>query len=519
MQRNAFGQFHRKITTSSELAQQEFDQGLLLCYGFNHDEAVRCFEMALQADPECAMAAFGIAYALGPNINLPLTDPTVARRAHAMAQTAQELARKQSVSPVEAALLSAMASRYSAVPPEDRSPLDRAYADAMRKTYASFPEDPDVGALYAESLLDLSPWNQWNADGSPRPNTEEVLSVLERTIAIHPDHPGALHFWIHTTEGSANPERALAAAARLPDLARGCGHLVHMPAHTYMRCGRYRDALEANLEAVEVDRAYFAKHGAQGIYHMYLAHNQHFAVYAAMFLGDSKTALRCARELVADLPAPMLQQSPEYLDAFLAMPLHVLIRFGRWKEVLNEPQAAASFPIARSLWHYARGVAFANTDRIEEARREQAEFERASAALPAGAVVGLTPAADVMAVARGMLAGEIAFRSGDAQTGVAMLRAAIAAEDALRYDEPPGWMQPVRHALGALLLESGDAAAAEAVYREDLLRHPDNGWSLHGLAECQRRLGDPTHTLTQAAFARAWRDADMELRASCFCRR
>jgi tetratricopeptide (TPR) repeat protein len=518
---NRYGTFHRQITTKSAEAQHAFDEGMLLCYGFNHDEAVHRFEAALKADPDCAMAWWGIGYALGPNFNMPLTDAAVNKRAFDATHRAMELATRPATpansTATERALIDALAQRYSEAMPADRAPQDRAYAEAMGRAAATQQGDVDVAVLYAEALLDLSPWNQWQKDGKPRDNTLTILATLEQVLAKHPDHPGALHFYIHTTEGSPTPEKALAHVARLPALAPGCGHLVHMPAHTLMRCGRYQEALAANLAAVDVDHAFFAANGPQGVYHGYLAHNQHFAVYAAMFLGDSKTALQQARALVAELPPPLKDGMPEIVDGFMAVPLHVLIRFGRWQEILSEPAPGEKFAVSTAMWHYARGVAFANTEHIAEAKQEQAEFARLAAAVKPEATVGLTPGLDVLKVAAGMLAGEIGFRGGDRAAGLQSLRAAVAAEDALRYDEPPGWMQPVRHTLGALLLESGDVAAATAVYREDLQQHHDNGWSLYGLAECQRRSNDPAAVTTDAAFQKAWVVADVKLHGSCFC--
>jgi hypothetical protein len=302
-----------------------------------------------------------------------------------------------------------------------------------------------------------------------------------------------------------------------------------MPAHTFERLGRYTDALAANLAGIEADHAYFRAHPTQGIYHMYLAHNQHFAAWSAMYLGASATALRCAREMVADLPPSLREQTPQFVDGFLAVPLHVLIRFGRWEEILHENAPGAPFPVATALWHYARGIACANLDRIEAGKQEQVEFERLAAAVAADATVGLTPARDVLAVAREMLAGELAFRGGDHAGGLAHLRAAAAAEDALRYDEPSGWMQPVRHALGALLLEQERTAEAEVVYREDLglggalpraQIHPDNLWALRGLLDCLQRRGETTearliHQRVDFAAARV----DLPVSVSCFCAR
>lgn len=514
---NRYGTFHRAITTASPDAQRCFDEGWLLCYGFNHDEAVRSFEAALQHDPGCAMACFGIAHALGPNINLPLTDPAVAARAHAAARRAQELSGP--CTPVEQALIAAMATRYADPPPADRSGLDRAFADAMRQVWRDHPDDPEVGVLFAEAMLDLSPWNQWTRDGQPQPGTAEIVATLESVLRAHPDHPGANHFLIHATEASPEPGRALAATEVLPRVAPGCGHLVHMPAHTLMRLGRYRDAMDANARASAVDRAYFARAGVQGIYHFYHAHNEHFLCYAAMFDGDSAAARAAAQRLVTDFPASHRAEMAPFVDAFLAVPLHVDVRFGRWQDVLAHAEPGAAFPVATAMRHYARGVALANLDRIDEAVAEQAAFVAAAAAVPADATVGLSPAGPVLAVARGMLAGELAYRSGRVEAGLAALRDAVTGEDELPYDEPSPWMTPVRHALGALLLEAGRVAEAEAVYRADLARHPANGWALHGLAECLRSQGSAELAAVEAALARAWARADVELVGSCFCRR
>jgi tetratricopeptide (TPR) repeat protein len=512
---NAVGRFHRPITTTSTQAQRCVDEGLLLCYGFNHDEAVRRFEAALQADPDCAMAWCGIAWALGPNINLPLGDAEVGRRAHAAAQRAFALASRGTQ--VERDLIAAVAQRYADPPPADRSGLDRAFADAMRAVHRAHPDDACVGAIFADAMLNLAPWDQWTADGTPKPGTEEIVATLEHVLERAPEHPFAIHLYIHATEASPTPERAAPFAAKLAALAPGCGHLVHMPAHTWQRMGRYRDALEANVAATAADHAYFAKAGPQGIYHSYLAHNQHFAVYAAMFAGDRASAVRAARELVADLPPHLLRTHPKFFDGFLAVPLHALLRFGEWEQVLAEPAPPAGFPIAQAMWHYARGVAHANRREIDAARREQAAFTDAVAKVPAAATVGLTPAAQVLAVARDMLDGELSFHAGDRERAFAKLRQAIATEDALRYDEPRGWMMPIRHALGALLLADGRHEEAERVYRDDLAWHRDNGWALHGLAECLRRRNAPEAAAVEAAFRRAWAHADVEIAASCFC--
>lgn len=513
---NRYGTFHRPITTSSPQCQERFDEGLLLCYGFNHEESVVHFKQALQADPDCAMAWWGIAHALGPNINGPLTDKAVAAEAHAAAQKAKSLSSK--CSPVEQQLIAAMCARYADPPPDDRAPLDRAFANAMKQVRASFPNDPDVGALYAESLVDLSPWDYWTKTQEPKANTNEVLATLESVLESHPNHPQAIHIYIHATEASRNPEKALPAARRLASLAPGCGHLVHMPAHTYQRCGLYGEAIESNLEGTKIDRAYFASVGPRMIYHLYMAHNQHFAVWAAMYAGDSATALRMARECVHDLPPNLCQDVPQYVDGFHAVPCMAMIRFGRWQEILAESQPGEKFPIARALWHYARGIAHTNLGDLAAAENDSKQFDAAAKLVPEGATMGFSPARPALEVARTVLAGEHQFRSGKRAEGLASLRRAVELEDDLRYDEPSSWMMPVRHALGALLLESGDHKAAAVVYREDLARHKDNGWSLQGLAEAQRLAADPEAAATEAACRLAFSHADVAINSSCFCR-
>lgn len=511
------GTLHRAVTTRSPDAQRYFDQGLLLTYNFNHDEAVRSFEAAAALDPDCAMAWWGIAFALGPNINMPMTDPAAAKRAYEAARTAN--ARLDDESAVERALVAAVGVRYADPAPEDRAGLDRAFADAMAAAWASNPGDADVGTLYADALLNLSPWDQWTRDGAPKENTSDVLAALEAVLASHPEHPGANHIYIHATEASRTPEMAEAAADRLSRLAPGAGHLTHMPSHTYIRIGRYKDAEEVNRRAVLADRAYFDRVGPQGVYELYNAHNHHFRAYAALFAGRRAAALEGARQLNEDLPPPVLEAMPEMAEGFLTMVYHVQIRFGLWEDVLAEPRPTAKLTIAEAMWHYARGVAFANTGRVGQAEAEVVAFEAAVAPVPENATIGLTPAAEVFDVARHMLRGEIRFRQDRREEAFAALRRAVELEDDLPYDEPKGWMQPVRHALGALLIEDGRIAEAEDVYRADLERHPENGWSLHGLAECLQRRGAVAEAdEVRRRFRTAWSAADIELEASCFCR-
>ncbi len=514
-----WGHYGRRVTTSVPEAQSHFDRGLLLALGFNHDEAAREFGKASELDPDCAMAHWGVAYSVAPNINLPLTDEEVAQRGHEAAQRA--LAALDDETDVEKALVEAMAKRFASPPPDDRRPLDVAYADAMRDAYERFPADADVAVLFADAMLNLRPWDQWQSDGSPQPGTEELLAALERALALKPRHPGACHLYIHSVEASKNPERGLVAADTLRALnLTAVGHLVHMPSHIYIRTGRYAESAEANRLAVEADRAYFEKAGPQGIYELYKAHNHHFQMYSAMFLGDKETTLRAAREGAAEISDSVKQAMAPFADCYMPMALHGMIRFGMWEEILAEPGFESKFPIAVATYHYARGVALANLDRHDEAKREAEQFESAAAAIPDDAMVVGTPAKPVMDVARLMLRGEMLFRRGEEAAGLDALRAAIAKEDALPYDEPRGWMQPVRHALGALLLQRGEFAAAERAYRDDLAINPNNGWSLHGLAECLRGQGNlDAADRVAVEFEAAWRHADVQIAGSCYCRR
>lgn len=509
--------YDRPVTTESKPAQKYFNQGLILTYGFNHDEAVRSFERVVELDPDCPMGWWGIAYALGPNINLPMTDPIVARRAHASAQRA--LALRDKAAPAHQALIRALAKRYADPPPTERAQLDRDYADAMRQVWRQYPDDPDVGALFAESLLDLSPWNQWTREGRPQPGTEEIVVTLERVLAGHPNHVLANHLFIHTMEASPQVENAMPAAERLETLVPGAGHLVHMPAHIYIRTGRHGRSIDTNIRAVEVDKRYKSRVGPQGVYELYRGHNYHFIAYSAMFAGNKAIALKAARDIMTDIPASAFESMPEYAEGFHSILWHVMIRFGMWEEILEEPAPKSKLHLAPALWHYARGIAYANTNRIPRALSESAEFEKAAAQIPEGVFVGFTEAPLVLDVGRYMMKGEILFRQGKHDEAFAALRAAVDKEIALPYDEPRGWMQPVRHALGALLLEAGRASEAEDVYRADLQVHTENGWSLHGLAECLRRRGETAEAeKVEARFAKAWTRADGTITASCFCR-
>ncbi|MBI5853620.1 MAG: hypothetical protein HZB39_21640 [Planctomycetes bacterium] len=511
------GRYVRPTSARSAGAQGWFDQGLLWSYGFNHAEAVRCFRAAQAADPDFALAWWGEAWALGPNINAPMDE---AGGRAAFAAITQARALRAHASPVEQALIDALATRYADPPPADRAALDAGFVAAMRDTRRRFPDDPDVGAIFADAILNTRPWDYWNADGSPKEGTSDALDALRAVLIARPDHPGAHHFHIHVTESSPRPEDGLVSAQVLETLAPGAGHLVHMPAHTLHRLGRYFEAEEHNRRAIDVDRRYFRRAGPQGGYEFYLAHNHHFRAWSAMAGGRFAVARAAAQDLVADFPAGATTDFAAFTDGFFPTGLHVLLRFGRWDEVLATPPFADSLPIAGAMRHYARGIAFAATGRTGEARAEQAEFETAAARVGDDHKIGLNAAKPVLAIARAMLEGETCYREGRFDDAFAALRDGVAREDALRYDEPSPWMMPVRHALGALLLEQGKVAEAEQVYRDDLVRNRENGWALHGLAECLTKLGrtDEAGAVTRR-FELAWAHADTPLEhGSCFCR-
>lgn len=512
------GGHHLKITTNSTVAQTEFDRGLAWCYGFHHEEAMRSFRAGLAADPDCAMLHWGLAYAAGPHINNMAMSEAAARAAHASVQTAKGLLG--TATELERSLVDAIEARYAWPAPADRKELDRAYAARMRGVYERFPAHPDVGVLFAESLMNLWPWDLYRADGAPQPDTEEIVAVLERVMVSHPRHAQGNHLYIHAVEASSRPERAVPAAERLVGLAPAIGHLEHMPAHTFLRVGRYEDAAAANRRGIAADLATVARTGRTGFYELYRAHNYHFLAYAAMFTGNEVEALGAAREMIAELPTEVVQQMPEFLEAYLAVPLHVLVRFGRWRQVLVEPEPAAWQKSTRAVWHYARGVAHAALGDVAAAQHERERFASACDAVPATWMLANNPVRSVLAIGREFLAGEVEFRAGNHDVAFAALRRAVELDEALRYDEPWGWMMPPAHALGALLLEAGRHAEAEQVYLADLARHPDNGWALRGLHECQAHRGDRAAAeATHGRFVAAWRNATVPIDASCFCRR
>lgn len=510
--------FGKTITTDSPEAQRWFDQGMQLLYGFNHDEAVRSFKEAAARDSDAAMPWWGVAYASGMNINDPAMTEDKWQTAHKAAQHAISLLSDESE--VERALIEAVAERYTWPAPAEQRPYDEAYAAAMKKVYDRFGNDPDIAALYAESLMDLQPWDYWTTDSerSPKGNTTEFVAAIEHALAIDPNHPGASHFYIHAMEAGPAPEKAIPYADRLLTRIPGAGHLVHMPSHIYARVGRYADAADANVLAVAADQAYFKTAPPPGMYMIYYAHNQHFLAFASMMEGRYEPAIQAARELERDVPDDVLADLAWLIEGIMPTTYHVLIRFGKWEEILQEPQRPEYRLVSRAVHYYARAIALSALGRPSEARAEIVKFEAAVSAVPEDWFVFNNRMHDVLPIARAMLEGELAFREGRLDDAWAALEAGIAAEDKLIYDEPPAWMLPVRHAMGALLMSAGEYARAETMYRQDQLQHPGNGWSLLGLQQALAAQGDDAEAAAltpsiNVAFARV----EDRPTSSCFC--
>ena len=507
--------YHRRINTSSYEAQKWFDQGMQLLYGFNHAEAIRSFEEAAAQDPSSPMPWWGIAYAHGMNINDRfMTDE---RYLAASRATEQALLRLDAADPVEEALIRAVATRYSWPPPAEPNTLDVAYAEAMEGVYLRYPDDPDIACLYAESLMDLQPWDYWTYGRQPKGRIEDVIAALESVLERDPRHPGACHFYIHAME-VAYPEKAEPYADHLQDRVPGAGHLVHMPSHIYVRVGRYADAADSNTLAVATDRAYFEDAPEPDIYWIYYAHNLHFLAYASMMEGHYEAALKAARDLEADMPEAPLREFAGLIEGIMPTTYHVMIRFGKWEEILAEPQRPEYRLVSRAVHHYARGIAYSALGRTSEARAEIELFEQAAAAVPGEWFVFNNTVDTVLPIGRAMLDGELAFREGRYEDAFAALRRGVELEDALIYDEPPGWMLPVRHSLGALLMAAGRPAEAETVYREDLARNRGNGWALLGLRQALAAQGlDSEAAALDSNLSAAFRRCDVNPTSSCFC--
>lgn len=503
------GQLHHPVSTRSPLAQAYFDQGLKLVFAFNHEAAIESFQRAIAIDPDLAMAEWGIALALGPNINKPM-DEESHNAAYAALQRAIALEPKASAT--ERDYIDALSKRYAADPKADLGLLQSAYKDAMRDLVGRHPDDDDAAVLYAESLMDLNPWKFWTPDGAPAPGTNEIVDTLERVLARRPNHVGANHYYIHAVEASPHPEKALASATRLPALAPSAGHLVHMPAHIYIRTGNYLEASRANVAAVRVDERRAATGPTSFYLVAYYGHNLHFLAIGNAFAGNSRAAIAAATRL-HQFEAPRLAEVPLVDNAGYLMARDlVLVEFRRWDAILALPEQAFEAPITTAMWHFARTLALAGKGRAEEAKAERARFLDAAATLSKTIEYGNNDAAALAAVARPYLDGRLALMAGDAAGAIEPLRQAAAADDRLAYDEPPDWYLPSRDALGAALLRTGDAAGAERVFREELSRHHESGRALYGLHAALAAQGRAKEAASaQQRFSRAWRAADVKL--------
>ena len=508
------------ITTRHPDAQRWFDQGLALTYGFNHDAAGRSFLRATEVDPECAMCWWGAALVLGPHVDAGM-DPAYNRAAWDRLQRAKAAAKDGPAR--ERDYVEALAARYAQDPPEDRHALDEAYAAAMGELARRHPDDLDAATLFAEALMNLQPWDYWDEAGNPKGNTAQIVAVLESVIGRNPDHPGALHLYIHAVEASNEPERGVAAADRLRTLMPGAGHLVHMPAHIYARVGRWHDAVIANENAIAADDAYLAACRPQpGVYPLgYVPHNHHFLWFAATMSGQRDTALAAAEATAERTSDPDLMRAPgfEAMQYFSLTPLFADVRFGRWQQVADTPSPASDLPYMVAMWHYAQGLAAVRQGRDEDARRHHATLAKATDDPAIEAMMSWERYSLVhgLRIGERVLAAEIAAAVGDDEVAIAAFREAMAIEDELPYDEPPGWHLPVRHSLGAMLVGAGRPAEAEEVYREELRRNPENGWSLFGLSQALLAQGqDDEAAAVNARFGQAWAQADIVLSASAY---
>jgi len=477
-----YGNWHHPVSTKNAQAQAFFDQGLRLIYAFNHDEAARSFQRAAELDPKLAMANWGIAEAVGPNYNDPASQDRFVQ-AHAAIEKAQTLAADASES--DKAYIAALAKRFPADPKSDLRAAAEQYRDAMREVMKQFPDDLDAATLFAEAGMNLHPWGLWRPDGTPQEGTEEIVATLESVIRREPNHLGAVHYYIHAVEASNSPERALAGADRLAQLAPAAGHIVHMPAHIYIRTGDYEAALKTNQKAALADQAYLKATGAEGIYSMmYYSHNLHFIAMAAAMNGNYLESRRGAQLLAANV-GPHVKDMPP-LEGFMTVPLAVEVRFHKWNEILKMPQPDPAMHTASVFWHFARGLALAGTGKLDEAEAEHKIVAEAEKQTPPDAIFQMpinNKTKDILTIAENVLGAKISYEKNDMDATVNQLHAAVAAQDSLKYDEPQDWFYPVRETLGAVLLKIGDNAGAEEVFRADLERNPRNPRSLFGLEE------------------------------------
>ena len=506
------GTWHHEITTSSERAQKYFDQGLRLVYAFNHEEAIAAFTEASRLDPHAPMPYWGVALSLGPNINAAMDPKAEARAVEALQKATQRLAQ---ATPSERAYVEALALRYSVKQSLTRKGKDVAYAKAMRRVLQEYPEDVDAATLTAEALMVLRPWDYWRADGSPQAGTDELVAILDATLQRSAAHPGACHYYIHAVEASPEPQRALECAKRLPALMPGAGHLVHMPAHIYMRLGLYREATERNATAALVDHEYLAHRPLEGKYASgYYAHNLHFLNASLMMEGRSTEALQAGRDLLTKISDEAMIKEPS-LEWYAPTLFLTQARFGYWSELIRQPPPPKAMRFTTGLWHYVRGLAFAATTRFGSAEGELSNLRRSLKSFAKAKTAEAKTNRNILKVAERVLVGELAARRGQYDAGIQALREAVQLEAALPYSEPPFWFHPVRHNLGAVLLLAGRPNEAEAVYREDLRLNPENGWALQGLVQSLRAQHKDA-AQEEVRFRAAWAGADVALPGSRF---
>ena len=516
---DGLGRHHFRISTHVPMAQRYFDQGMILMYGFNHSEAARSFRYAQSLDPACAMCFWGEALVLGPNINAPMDSSVIAQTQKAIEQA---LSLRKKSSGKERALIQALAKRYSKKDLPDRSILDASYAEAMRQVVQLFPDDPVIGSLFAEALMDMHPWDFWTREGTPQPWTPEILATLEHVLALNPNFPLGHHLYIHMLEASPYPEKALSSASRLPALVPGSGHLVHMPAHIYIRLGLYRNAVAANQNAVNVDQHYLKHPHAESLYTAaYVPHNHHFLWAAASKLGQQQLAMQSANDTAAQV-SPEAMRDPAFggtLQHYWLMPLFTKALFGQWKEILEEPTPPADLLYPAGIRHYVRGLAFLRQGQPDQAKNELGSLKKIvkNPAIADLTIFDLNSIPHILKIAQAVLSGEIEAQQGNYDQSVTYLQQAVKLEDDLNYTEPKDWYLPSRQVLGAILLEAGKAHEAEQAYREDLTVHPQNGWALFGLVESLNAQGKLTEAeAAQQEFKEAWADADVTLTSSRF---
>ena len=515
---SGMGSFHMPITTRDTDAQRYFDQGMVLAFGFNHAESIRSFRAAQTLDSDCAMCFWGEALATGPNINVTNNGKAVMtpeERASARAAIDHALTLVDGVTPKERSWILALDKRYDGQRETPRDPLDRAWADALADMVDAYPDDMTVASVYAEALMNTMPWDYWGPSGEAKPDTQAVIKSLERVMAAEPEHPLALHLYIHALEASSNAQKAEGAADALANLVPGSGHLVHMPSHIYFRVGRYQDAALANIRAADIDEAYIAECNAQGFYPaLYYPHNIHFLWASATMQGQSELSLKSARRVVENVRIEQVEQFPT-IQFFRTVPMLSLVRFARWEEILSEPEPHAPFAFARAIWHYGRGVAYASMENKESALNELAAIERLEPEVDEIFMGNVYPAKSLIGIAKSLLRGEISFRSGAMAAAVTSFEEAVAMQDALPYTEPPFWYYPTRQSLGAALLADGRAAEAQLVFEADLEQYPMTGWSLYGLTEALNAQGlTASAEAARQRFETVWQFSDVTLSSS-----